>query len=36
MIPIVTAKEMQSLDSKTIDGMGVPGLVFHVPSHALV
>jgi hydroxyethylthiazole kinase-like uncharacterized protein yjeF len=27
MIPIVTAKEMQSLDSKTIDGMGVPGLV---------
>ncbi len=27
MIPIVTAKEMQSLDSRTIDGMGVPGLV---------
>jgi hydroxyethylthiazole kinase-like uncharacterized protein yjeF len=27
MIPIVTAKEMQELDKRTIEGMGVPGLV---------
>ena len=27
MIPVVTAKEMQSLDKRTIEGMGIPGLV---------